>query len=732
MNQHRRSRSSNACRLVSSIAFAVLMALIPTSITHLTNAAPNAFRDDPPIDVGSINTVVVDPIDPAVLYAGTGGIVSNVGLMDRPGGVFKSVDSGTSWTSTDAGLEPDVTVYQLLIDPVDTATLYAATSHGVYKSSDASARWNRVLYDHPRLRYRLEIDPTNTSVLYASTGRSRLNTQAPDTPALLKSVDSGLSWAPVDTNLQPNISVDVLAVAPDAPGVVYARMVTPPQTRDPRSVLWTFNRSDDGGMTWRRVPDVPANIVTSLVFAPSNPAILYLWSGVDRLTTTEPSGPYKSIDGGQTWQPLARPAGILPQDTVHIAVAASDPDVVYIAGGSSLYRSVDGGESWERYGPGLPLAVVTALAVHPSNAACLYAGTEDGGLWTRNSTVDPWYPTGLIRTEIRALVADPVRPGVLYAAGGSSGVFKSADSGATWRRVELSVRTFARSLFTAPTDPPTVYSLANFRIFKGTGDAEPWQLVDVYEDTLLVWSFAVDPRMPDMLYAQIVVGSPSNYNYHLVTSSNSGKSWEVLSPGIVLDAIVIGPFESSTVYGHNGAGILKSTDGGRTWANPQVPDNPRIRGVASLLVDPHSSSVLYAGSGVSGVLKSTDGGVTWAAMNAGLPVAPGSAREPSPSVRSLVLAPSDPSVLYAVVMTDRPASGFDDLSRYGVFASRDGGESWTATSLDGMPISALIVDPTDARTVYAATNGQGLYRSTDGGATWSRFYLIPPMIEHRP
>ncbi len=145
-----------------------------------------------------------------------------------------------------------------------------------------------------------------------------------------------------------------------------------------------------------------------------------------------------------------------------------------------------------------------------------------------------------------------------------------------------------------------------------------------------------------------------------------------------------------------------------------------FRGGRSIAVAgvPGDGRTFYFGSVDGGIWKTIDAGVTWT---------PISDREPIASVGALAIAPSDPKIIYA-------GTGESDIrsalsSGDGVYKSTDGGESWKNVGLrDSWQISRIVVDPNDANVVYVGVLGsayvpsveRGVYKSTDGGATWKR------------
>ena len=172
----------------------------------------------------------------------------------------------------------------------------------------------------------------------------------------------------------------------------------------------------------------------------------------------------------------------------------------------------------------------------------------------------------------------------------------------------------------------------------------------------------------------------------------SGGTWNHSLAGIDTYSMVIG----QGLYAGTGTGIWKSMDDGNTWN----PVNTGLPGgtVLALVIDPSNSSTLYAGMNGSGVYKTTNGGGNWTAVNSGLT---------NLVATCLAINPLNPSILYA---------GTPD----GVFQTWDGGGSWEPVSIDPNmeDMLSLAIDPVDPSNVYAGSFWS-VFKSENGGATWS-------------
>jgi len=182
-----------------------------------------------------------------------------------------------------------------------------------------------------------------------------------------------------------------------------------------------------------------------------------------------------------------------------------------------------------------------------------------------------------------------------------------------------------------------------------------------------------------------------------------------------------------------GDGIYKSTDGGETWKNMGLPESERI---VRILVHPRNSNVVYAcvpgklwsDSSERGLYKTVDGGTTWTQVLKGPNLSTGCS--------SVAMDPKNPDVLLAGMWDFRRkgwtfrsgGDGPDAWSGSGMFRSTDGGRTWTpltSTANRGLPLAPwgrveVVYAPSDSRVVYAMieSKSSGLYRSDDGGVTW--------------
>jgi len=374
-----------------SIRFVLTLVLCPVlSLSSLHVGVPPARAADTgtwtPTGVTGqyVCCLVIDPLAPAVLYAGSDG-----------GGVFRSTDRGSHWTAANTGLiavntpHGNYHVCSLAIDPLTPTTLYAGTEdRGVFRSTDRGSHWTAANTGLAREWIcALAIDPLTPATLYAVASPQDLASRG----GVFRSTDNGDHWTRVTARIKGSLVIDPLT-----PATLYASAGY--------GGFGVF-RSMDGGATWNergRETDLHGYEVLSLAIDPLTPSTLY--AGTHR------DGVFRSTDSGATWS--ATNTG-LPQLSIQcLAVDSRTPATLYAGiyyGG--VFRSTDSGSHWTALNTGLADRRVLSLAINPVTPSILYAGTFDGGVFRYDATM------GIIELEIGSstMLVDG-RPVVLEAA----------------------------------------------------------------------------------------------------------------------------------------------------------------------------------------------------------------------------------------------------------------------------------------------------------------------------
>jgi photosystem II stability/assembly factor-like uncharacterized protein len=244
---------------------------------------------------------------------------------------------------------------------------------------------------------------------------------------------------------------------------------------------------------------------------------------------------------------------------------------------------------------------------------------------------------------------------------------------------------------------------------------------------------AVDPKNSNVWYVAVSAGN-------LWKTENRGNTWTPIFEtygSYSLGAVVVDPKDSKIVWlgtGENnnqrsvsfGDGIYKSTDAGATWNRVGLENSEHIQ---NILIDPRDSNVVYVSAigplwnagGDRGLYKTTDGGKTWKAV---LSISPDT------GVTDVAMDPRNPNVLYAAAYQRRRAVGqlIGGGPESGLYKTTDGGAKWTKLT-KGLPTVeigriGIAINWKNPNTVYALVTAQlgqgGFYRSDDAGASWMR------------
>lgn len=428
---------------------------------------------------------------------------------------------------------------------------------------------------------------------------------------------------------------------------------------------------------WERVEaGLPHQAIVSSVAAnPLDPD--HLWAGYYAA-----GGLATSRDGGQTWTSTIESLGENPVFRV-LTVPRGDKVEVWAATRQSLHHSLDSGASWQLDTKGLPRQTVFALAADATER--LYAGLDDGGIYTRSPAEQEWQflPTEepLASAAVLSLAVSPDGQH-LYAGTLGHGVFASRDGGKTWS-AEFS-GAYAPNLALNPANPKQVVASLGRELARTRDGGQSWQILPVAwaqdEVGSLLW-------LPD---GTLGAGAGQGGFYH---SLDGGDTWvegrtSLVGRGGVLDLARVG--DGHLLAGTWG-GVYGSRDGGETWQDLAPALGPPL---ARTLLNQAGELLLGTQAGLFRWQPATQ---AWLDMLADFP---------SVGVQALALDPANPQVLYAGTLAD------------GLYRSADAGQSWQHLPAVGVGIPALAIDPADSRHLYLLAAWERVYESRDGGQTW--------------
>ena len=527
--------------------------------------------------------------------------------------------------------------------------------------------------------------------------------------------------------------------------------------------------------------------VVSIAYDPANPQIVYAGS--------YGSGVFKSLDGGRSWSPASQ--GLSNPFIYSLAVDPQHPSTLY-AGTyrGQVYKSTNGGSSWKWSGNGMQAdAIVYSLAVDPFDTNNLYAttrGDSNGGNPPWNGVVYrswdagySWVPSlfnvgGVDQEDWAYSVAvNSNAHNQVYAATHEHGPYRSDNFGSTWQAVDdgisdLSARAiiinpqpeYAAMLYLGVWHSDSVYKsvnnggawflanggkpnvkvysmamdrfstetiyLASFSngILKTTDGAEYWQYAGLLSND--IYSIVIDPIHTNNLLA----GTSSDGIYR---SADSASNWQHSNTGLDnarVTADVHIPNHPNTIFASvYGSGVYETNDGGRSWQdfNTGLID----KWVEDLVLDPGSTDRLYALTDTAGLFsRDLDSNTGWVKAGSGLPLttqhppafppnhpfATAETQEydvtrPQTTTQTLETTIGLLTMIYAPT---NPRIAYMGTNGHGVQRSSDGGASWQAAGLAGDAVYSIAVDSNDPNLLFAATGSPGSMKlSTDGGKTWN-------------
>lgn len=293
-----------------------------------------------------------------------------------------------------------------------------------------------------------------------------------------------------------------------------------------------------------------------------------------KTAATPDGGVYRTADYGKTWtQPSilnlgAKLGSIANVGTVSASLDAQDPNAMYVGTTQNgLLTTLDGAQSWEQ-ARGLSTGQVTDVAVDPFNKCVVFA-TRGNQLLKTSSCGRDWdqvYFDPRTAQIFTTVTIDPLQTTTVYAGNNDGDIFRSEDTGASWRVLH--------------------------RADSGIND------------------LVIDPRNNKTVYVA------TNGSGTLKTIDR-GATWQEIDPKLEQNAgsrrplkIVLDPTNANTIYHVSRNGLLRSDDMGSSWRALALPTPPESTNVRSFAIHPKNANVLVYATDTS-IVFTADGGQTW-------------------------------------------------------------------------------------------------------------------------
>ncbi len=423
-------------------------------------------------------------------------------------------------------------------------------------------------------------------------------------------------------------------------------------------------KSVDGAATWKTSSfgGFGQGLLRSV---PDAPGVIYLQDRYSSLLK-------KTVDGGATWHTVRG------GNDYHssLVLDPNNPSVLYAIGFDQVEQSDDGGETWNKRGK-VQCASLAVDVITPDTLYCapFNSGDQLEGIQTSSDGGRSWRAanTGLpIPGSVHFVAATPT--GVFTSVGDMT--YRSIDRGETW----TAVSSFGTALAYAPSMPNRVYLLQNGVAVSNDGGATFGAQVDAGRlDTL-----AVDPLNPDVVFGAGPRG--------IVVSRNRGASWAASSSGLVAHAVfsvAMDPNAPGTLFATTGDSTIRTTNGGTSWVTAS-------RRGTRFHFDPTVRSRVYE-CGEGYFATSTNGGMTFTGGT-------------NPTLTNFICT--------QLLMAGNRLYATQPFGR--ILRSTDSGATWTVAMIPGDASIRDVALGDDTGNVVVATTGKDLYRSTDGGTSFTK------------
>ena len=338
------------------------------------------------------------------------------------------------------------------------------------------------------------------------------------------------------------------------------------------------------------------------------------WIAASKDATT--GGLFRLDTASGRWQKLT--AG-LPDGVEARCVAAQPgaPNVIYVGTQSGPYRSSDGGDSWNRLALPGGDRLVWSILLDPKDPRTIYVGTQgttifrsrDGGANWRELT--PPEPKGMVKMSfpcrVIRLASDPSQPSRIYAGLEVGGVMRSGDGGDSWEGCNESLLEFTKeprlrsrivsdtetegmmdshALATSPAVSGTVFLANRMGLFRSGDGGMHWHEIGIGRFSPLTYArdVKVSAHDPRTMYAALSVAAVSDEG-SLYRSRDLGESWQRFDHGVAMKSTLMiiaeSPSNPDRVYCATRKGqVFGTEDGGRSWREHQLPDG--VEGVYGL------------------------------------------------------------------------------------------------------------------------------------------------------
>lgn len=597
--------------------------------TDLGDTWTTTFDTLPGLAMGAL---AIDPINPDIIYAGTG---ENTGNIDAylGHGIFRSTDGGITWKNLPE-LRDVGAFSKLHVHKTNPNILYAAAakaSAGFYRSEDQGMTWTRVIQGD---LYDMVVNPANNDEVYISSRNF-----------VRRSTDGGRTFTTINTGIS-NISGGVrisIAIAASEPTRIYALMARGGGSGGDHigEIFVSENRGDN----WQLKYTFPSTFFAAqgwydncLAVDPFDPNVV-LAGGIDV---------YRTTDGGTNWENSTKgySGGDVHVDQHILVFSSTTPGVVYLGNDGGMYYSADAGRGWTRMKGHLQITQYYAMQIDQTKPYRIYGGTQDNGThgsYGSSGYVQDW--NRILGGDGFHVVVDLSNPDIIYAEQYNGTPLYRINANQTSQRVRIDgqisssatsgdIGYWSTPIAMSPADKRTLYS-GRSKLWRTKNQGGSWEALTTGSSNKIT-AIGLSPFDSTRMMIGTVTGE-------LRYSHNDGAQWTRSTgiPNRFVTSIVYDISNAGRVYatysgfstttGH----VFRSTDDGATFTDissnlPNIPVN-------SIAIDPQNPDHLFIGTDI-GVFASLNGGQFWMPFNDGMPLSPVADLKIHYNSRSLIAA----------------------------------------------------------------------------------------------
>lgn len=610
---------------------------------------------------GNISSRIVTgayhPTNPNIIYVGPAN-----------GGIWKSTDSGTTWSAM-SDYESSLSMGAIVLDPINPEIIYAGTGEATYsavsyygrgllKSTNGGATWTNYTSGLPSSTYfsRLKIRPNNNTQLLAALGNS----------GLYRSTNSGVNWTQIISGRVDDVvfspSGDTAFAVGSGIGIrrsinggasfsTYgaAGLATGTRThfdlaQSNPSIMWatvygssavTVFKSTDYGFNWNSVT-MPAGFSDQAgqawydlycLINPKNPNKVYI--GMIDIFRTENGSTFTNITNGYS-------GGNVHVDQHYLIFHPSLENTIISCNDGGIWRSTNNGTSFTNLNQNLTLTQFYRIAASPFTPNRILGGTQDNGTQQTNSSTS-W--AAVYGGDGGEVCFNPFNSNFILGETQYNGIFRTTNGGTSWSSSTSGLSSTENKAWVAPIiHHPSIsgtFYTARQSIYKSTNNGGTWTAVSgSVNGTNAIRELAQSKTNPNVMF--VTSGS------QVFKSSDEGINWINVTSGLparTITSVYVHPQDVNQVFltfsGFNTNKVYKSTNGGSSWASIQgnLPNTP-VNDILIFTENQGFPNTYFIATDI-GVFVTENNGVNWFEIPNGLPNTVIMHLDYSPSVKML-------------------------------------------------------------------------------------------------